>query len=257
MPLFCPLASGSKGNSLLLASRTTKVLIDAGLSVKQLKERLGELGLTLDEIDAIVITHEHSDHIRGLEVLCKQQSIPILANRDTAQGICQTLAMQPKFKIFSTGERFTFGDIDFHPFSVQHDTMDPVAFVAFIEGVKIGICTDLGFATTLVKSHLQHCDYLYIESNHEPSMVHACSRPLTYKQRVLGRQGHLSNQSCAELLKEIYHQGLKKIYLAHLSEECNNPEVALKKSQESLRDHLEKVSITIAHQEKISEPLYF
>ncbi len=257
MRLFCPLASGSKGNCLFLGTDSTKILIDAGLSVKQIRERLSTIDVKLEEIDAIIITHEHSDHIRGLDVLCKQINIPILANRDTAQAICDTLHIQPKFKIFSTGEPFVFGDIDFHPFSIQHDTVDPVAFIATIEGVKIGICTDLGFATSLVKNHLQNCHYLYIESNHEPSMVHACSRPPMYKQRVLGRQGHLSNESCAELLREIYHKQLKKVYLAHLSEECNHPEVALQKSKESLKDYLEEISITIAYQDKVSEPSFF
>lgn len=257
MRLFCPLASGSKGNCLFLGTDSTKILIDAGLSVKQIRERLSTIDVKLEEIDAIIITHEHSDHIRGLDVLCKQTNIPILANRDTAQAICDTLRIQPKFKIFSTGEPFTFGDIAFHPFSIQHDTVDPIALIATIEGVKIGICTDLGFATSLVKNHLQNCHYLYIESNHEPSMVHACSRPPMYKQRVLGRQGHLSNESCAELLREIYHKQLKKVYLAHLSEECNNPEVALKKSKDSLKDYLEEISITIAYQDKVSEPSFF
>lgn len=257
MRLFCPLASGSKGNCLFLGTDSTKILIDAGLSVKQIRERLSTIDVKLEEIDAIIITHEHSDHIRGLDVLCKQINIPILANRDTAQAICDTLRIQPKFKIFSTGEPFTFGDIAFHPFSIQHDTVDPIALIATIEGVKIGICTDLGFATSLVKNHLQNCHYLYIESNHEPSMVHACSRPPMYKQRVLGRQGHLSNESCAELLREIYHKQLKKVYLAHLSEECNNPEVALKKSKDSLKDYLEEISITIAYQDKVSEPSFF
>jgi phosphoribosyl 1,2-cyclic phosphodiesterase len=257
MRLFCPLASGSKGNCLFLGTDSTKILIDAGLSVKQIRERLSEIDVKLEEIDAIIITHEHSDHIRGLDVLCKQTKIPILANRDTAQAICDTLHIQPKFKIFSTGESFVFGDIAFHPFSIQHDTVDPIALIATIGEVKIGICTDLGFATSLVKNHLQNCHYLYIESNHEPSMVHACSRPPMYKQRVLGRQGHLSNESCAELLREVYHTHLKKVYLAHLSQECNHPEVALRKSKESLRDYLEKISISIAYQDKISEPSFF
>jgi phosphoribosyl 1,2-cyclic phosphodiesterase len=118
----------------------------------------------------------------------------------------------------------------------------------------VGICTDLGYVTTLVTAHLRDCDYLYIEANHEPSMVYACPRPPIYKQRVLGRQGHLSNEMCAELLKEIKHPGLKHVYLAHLSEECNNPEVALKK----VREHLEEeVGLSIAYQEKISQKILF
>jgi len=156
---------------------------------------------------------------------------------------------KPRFKIFSTGETFEFGDIEIHPFSVQHDTLDPVAFTFRIEGIKIGVCADLGFVTTLVKAHLEGCDYLYIEANHEPSMVYACPRPLVYKQRVLGRQGHLSNEACGQLLQEIDHPGLKHIYLAHLSSECNHPELALKRIQEHMKRDL---SISIAYQEKVS-----
>lgn len=252
MAIFCPLASGSKGNSLLLGTEHTKILIDAGLSFKQLKERLETLNIDVGQIDAIVITHEHSDHVKGVEVLAKQLNIPVLANSDTAKAMCEQMTTVPKFKIFTTGEMFTFRDITLHPFSIQHDTIDPVAFTAKLAGKKIGICADLGHATTLVKMHLKDCDALYIESNHEPSMVHASSRPMVYKQRVLGRQGHLSNQSCAELLKEIYHQQLKHVYLAHLSEECNNPQVALRYAQQALAQHLDTLSLSIANQHQVS-----
>lgn len=249
---FCPLASGSKGNSLFIGSTHTKLLIDAGISLKKIKERLSEIGESIESIDAIIVTHEHSDHIRGLEAIVKKYQIPILANSQTAKAVCSYLSIRPKFKIFSTGESFTFGDISFHPFSIQHDTLDPIALTAQIEEVKFGICTDLGFVTSLVKKHLENCHCLYLESNHEPSMVHASSRPMIYKQRVLSRQGHLSNQQCAELLKEIYHEGLKYIYLAHLSEECNHPEVALKSTQSSLKDFLSDVRISVAYQDKVS-----
>lgn len=252
MAIFCPLASGSKGNSLLLGTERTKILIDAGLSFKQLKERLAAINVDVGSIDAVVITHEHSDHIKGLEVLAKQLNIPVLANSDTAKAICEHVTTPPKFKIFSTGEKFAFGDITLHPFSIQHDTVDPVAFTAQFAGKKIGVCADLGCVTTLVKMHLKDCDALYIESNHEPSMVHASSRPHLYKQRVLGRQGHLSNQSCAELLKELYQKQLKHIYLAHLSEECNNPEVALRWTKGSLEPYLQELSVSIAHQHQVS-----
>lgn len=148
MAIFCPLASGSKGNALLLGTERTKILIDAGLSFKQLKERLEVLNIDVGSIDAVVITHEHSDHIKGVEVLAKQLSIPVLANSDTAKALCEQLTTLPKFKIFSTGEMFEFGDITLHPFSIQHDTVDPVAFTARLAGKKIGICADLGCVTS-------------------------------------------------------------------------------------------------------------
>src|SRR5690242_8816453 len=122
---FCPLASGSKGNALYLGTKKCKILIDAGLPAKVLQKRLADIGVQLEEIDGICITHEHSDHIRGLETLAEKWKIPIFANSDTAQSICSTLGILPKFKIFTTGETFEFGDIEIHPFSIQHDAIDP------------------------------------------------------------------------------------------------------------------------------------
>lgn len=254
---FCPLASGSKGNSLFLGSKTTRLLIDAGLPASTTTERLKQIGVSLKEIDGILISHEHTDHIRGLSSLALDYNIPVFANSDTAKAIIGYLQKSPKFKIFSTGESFEFGDIMIHPFSVQHDTLDPVGFTCTINSVKIGICTDLGFASTLVETHLKHCHYLYIESNHETSMVHACNRPLIYKQRVLGRQGHLSNIQSAQLLSKILHSELKHIYLAHLSQECNHHQLALKTAEEKIKLSGYQVDVSIAYQETISKPIFF
>ena len=257
MKIFCPLASGSKGNCLFLGSASTKLLIDAGISLKQIKERLESIGESIENIDAVLITHEHSDHIRGLDMLIKRYQIPVLANAQTAKALAFSLKQTPKYKIFSTGETFEFGDILIHPFSIQHDTVDPIAITAKIDGVKFGICTDLGFATSLVKKHLEECHCLYLESNHEPSMVHASPRPMIYKQRVLSRQGHLSNEACASLLKEVSHKDLKHVYLAHLSSECNHPEVAFMKSKNVLDELLIEAKLSIAYQDKISEKALF
>jgi len=161
------------------------------------------------------------------------------------------------FQIFSTGETFEFQGLEIHPFSIQHDTLDPVAFTIKTEGVKLGFCTDLGYATTLVVRHLQECDYLVLEANHQPSMVHACNRPLIYKQRVLGRQGHLSNQECAELIAQVAHAGLKHIHLAHLSSECNSPELALQIAKEKAEEIGLSADISIAWQEKPSLQIVF
>lgn len=251
---FCPLASGSKGNCTYIASQRTKILIDAGISAKAVNEHLEAIGVELEEIDAILVSHEHTDHIAGLKTLALKMGIPVLANRETANGIVAVLQECPRFKIFSTGENFTFGDIQIHPFTVQHDTLDPVAFTLQIDGLKVGVCTDLGFATTLVKSRLAACDYLMIEANHEPSMVHACSRPAIYKQRVLSRSGHLSNEACADLLSSLVHPQLKKIYLAHLSSECNTPIVALKRVHEKIG---KEAPVTIALQDQRAEAVCF
>lgn len=254
---FCPLASGSKGNCLYLGTAQTKILIDLGLSTKAVTERLSQLQVQPHEIDAIVITHEHIDHIRGLDVWSSKWSTPILTNGDTAKALLAQAKSKLHLKIFSTGESFTLQDLEIHPFSIQHDAADPVAFVFRTGNLKIGVCADLGLATSLVINQLKGCDYLYIEANHEPSMVHASSRPSVYKQRVLGRQGHLSNEACAKLLGEIIHPGLKHIYLAHLSSECNSPDLALKIIQEKLASCQVEATVSIAWQDRLSAEVRF
>ena len=254
---FCPLASGSKGNCIYLGTGQTKVLIDAGLSAKAIIEKLGQINVDIADIDAILITHEHTDHIQGLKVLAYRLGIPVLANTETAKGIVDYFHDCPKFKIFSTGETFEFGDLEIHPFSIQHDTVDPVAFTIRTNNLKLGFCTDLGFVTSLVVNRLQGCDYLYVEANHQPSMVHASARPMIYKQRVLGRSGHLSNEDCGQLLSQVAHPNLKHVHLAHLSSECNTPEVALQVVQGILKEKGLAIEMCIAPQEMISKAITF
>jgi len=254
---FCPLASGSKGNCIYVGTEQTKILIDAGLSTKMTRERLKEINVDIADIDAIVVTHEHGDHIQGVKVLAFKLGIPILANNETAKGIVSVFGQCPKFKIFATGETFEFGDMEIHPFSIQHDTLDPVAFTIKTAGLKLGFCADLGFATTLVRNQLKECDYLYLEANHEPSMVHASPRPMAYKQRVLSRTGHLSNAECAQLLLEVAHDGLKQVQLAHLSSECNTPEKALEVIHGTLQNYGITLDMCVAPQHTISKAVSF
>ncbi len=258
---FCPLASGSKGNCIYVGTENTRVLIDAGISTSQVAERLSEIGVDIRTIQAVVITHEHGDHIKGLPVLAEKLKIPVLANAETAKGIYAAFGIRLKFKIFTTGETFQFGDLSFHPFSVPHDTLDPVAFTIRTGSLKLGFCADLGHVTSLVRKNLEGCDYLYLEANHQPSMVHASPRPQVYKKRVLGKQGHLSNEDCAALLCSVLHPQLKHVHLAHLSSECNAEELALKIVREALQSQLfsqgQSVEISIAYQDKISKMIRF
>jgi phosphoribosyl 1,2-cyclic phosphodiesterase len=254
---FCPLASGSRGNSLYLGTKKTKILIDVGLSYKEISARLEKIGVKMDEISAILITHEHLDHIEGLKTLVGKKEIPVLTNSETAKGICKSLQINPKFKIFSTDETFEYEDLVIHPFSIQHDTLDPVAFVIQTEQIKIGICTDLGLVTSLVKMNLQGCDYLYIEANHDVNTLFSSKRPEALKKRISGRQGHLSNQEALHLIASVLHPDLKHIYLAHLSSECNNPELTKQIVEEFLKSKSSKAKISIAYQEQISDPLFF
>jgi phosphoribosyl 1,2-cyclic phosphodiesterase len=254
---FCPLASGSKGNAIFLGTDRTRILIDAGISGANLEKRLSTLGVDLNTIAAILITHEHTDHIQGLGNLAEKLKIPVFSNAETAKGICAALKIRPRFKIFTTGEPFEFEDLEIHPFTIPHDTLDPVAFTIRTGSLKLGFCTDLGCATSLVKKQLEDCDYLYLEANHQPSMVHASHRPLIYKQRVLGRQGHLSNETCASLLASVFHPDLRHVHLAHLSSECNHPELALKTVRELLASQNKSVELSIAYQEQNSKPIVF
>lgn len=254
---FCPLASGSKGNSIYVGTQHTKVLIDAGISARMLKKRLEEIDVDLADIDAIVVTHEHSDHIRGIAMLGCKMGIPVFANSDTARAIYEYIGDAPKFKIFSTGEPFAFGDLEFDPFSIQHDAIDPVGFVIQTGSYKLGVCADLGFASSLVVNKLKECDYLYLESNHQVEMVHACPRPAVYKQRVLSRLGHLSNVQCAELLEQLINSKLKHVHLAHLSGECNSPDLAKKIITEMLEAQRAPVDVSIAHQDQVSNKVVF
>ncbi len=254
---FCPLGSGSKGNCIYLGTPKVKILIDAGMSAKSIKLRLAAINVDIADIDAILISHEHTDHIQALQVLSCKLGIPVLANRETAKGIAHILPKCPKFKIFTTGETFEFGDLSIHPFSIQHDTLDPVAFIIRVDGLKLGFCTDLGFVTNLVRNHLQECDYLYIESNHEISMVHASARPLVYKQRVLSRSGHLSNEACGHLLAAVFHTKLKHVHLAHLSSECNTHATALGVVSSILAAHGMQVDTCVAPQDNLGRSIYF
>ena len=251
---FCPLASGSKGNAIFIGTKHTRILIDAGIRTKTIEERLSEIGVELESLEAILITHEHTDHIAGLSVLAERLNIPIFANAGTAKEIVAALGMRPKFKIFSSGETFHFKDLEIHPFSIPHDAFDPVAFTITMAHAKIGFCADLGHATSMVRKQLEGCNYLYLEANHEPSMVHACARPQVYKTRVLGKQGHLSNEECGKLLAHLFHPGLKHVHLAHLSSECNAEEVALRVVREALAG--KELEISIAYQNKRSKPIW-
>lgn len=255
---FCPLASGSKGNCLYLATEEVRILIDAGLSRKATIERLATLNVALSDIDAIFITHDHTDHILGLKLLAYKEKIPVFANLETAKGIQKVFGRgAATFKIFTTGQTFSFGDLECTPFSIPHDTLDPVAFRIQTPTHTLGIAADIGFVTPLIRAHLQACDLLYLEANHDPAWVLASKRPQSYKERVLSKTGHISNQECGELLCSIAHSNLQKVYLAHLSEECNHPE----KAKLTVQAHLEKQGFTIpleiAHQKLVSAPTTF
>lgn len=258
MHKFCALASGSKGNAYLLTSSECNILIDAGISAKGILERLDTLGVCPTTLDAILVTHEHIDHIRALKILSCKYNLPILCNAETAKGICAAFTGfgDFQFKIFTNRDPFEFKGMKITAFPIQHDALDPVGFSLEYAGFKVGICTDLGFVNPLLFSYLERCNLLVLEANHTHELVWASKRSMTYKQRVIGRFGHLSNGQCADLISSIYHTDLKHVFLAHLSEECNRPDEALKTVKERLEKegaNMEELQIRIADQYKASD----
>lgn len=221
---LCILASGSSGNCTFIGTETTRILIDAGLSAKKATEKLAEIGETPDALDAICVTHEHGDHIAGIRVLQKKHGIPVYANAGTLEGI--RVARQGGDVIcrqFTTGSAFEIGDLCLEPFSVPHDAYEPVGFVIRNGDCSIGLATDIGIVTNLLREKIRACEVVVIEANHDEAMVHEAARPWSLKQRILSNQGHLSNRASAGLIAEIAGEGLKHLFLAHLSSDCNSP----------------------------------
>jgi phosphoribosyl 1,2-cyclic phosphodiesterase len=232
-------------------------LLDCGLNLKALKARLALIGQNLEDIDAIFITHEHSDHIQGLKHVVNQYDIPILCNAATAEAISHYFQECIPCHLFTTYEPLEWKDLSVLPFSVSHDAVDPVGFRFESSGRRLGVCADIGFVSALIPEMLSSCDLLYIESNHDPLLVHASKRPLIYKQRVLSKMGHLSNEACGKLVQQIAHPHLRHVYLAHLSQDCNDPKLAQTIVKKALQQSVcADIPVEVALQEVPSSWVY-
>jgi phosphoribosyl 1,2-cyclic phosphodiesterase len=231
---ICVLGSGSRGNSTLIATERTCLLVDAGFSKKETLARLAAAGETLDGCAAIVISHEHSDHINGLRGLALHLNAPVYISPRTRAAI-QWDARLTAFESFVAGAKFVVGDIEVTPFSVPHDAVDPVAFTLETQGIKIGLVTDLGYVPELVKQHLRGCHCLICESNHDLDMLKVGPYPWYIKQRVMSRHGHLSNRTTAQFLSCDFDGAAQVLVLAHLSENNNHPEIARLSAVEALQ----------------------
>lgn len=221
------LGSGSSGNCALVEAAGTRVLIDAGFSARKIAGGLEALGVQPGQIDAILLTHEHSDHATGVAVWSRRHKTPIYANRLTAEALSRD-AEGTAWRIFATGSDFTIGDLSIQSFAIPHDAAEPVGFVVRHAGIGLGFLTDLGFATRMVTERVRQVHTLVIETNHDERMLHNDTRrPWAVKQRILSRHGHLSNAAAAEVLAEIAGNGLRRAVLGHLSEDCNTPELAV------------------------------
>ena len=255
---FCVLASGSSGNAALLATENTRILVDAGLSMKELGRRLALIGEDLARIDAILITHEHADHVSGLPVLARSKRMRacIHMTRLTAPAI-DWGPTEPRLEPFQAGARFMVGDIEVESFSIPHDAIDPVGYCFEAEGVRIGIATDLGYIPESIKFHLRRTDLLLLEANHDLDMLKVGPYPWAVKQRVMSRVGHLSNLGMSDFLSEDLSSSTAHLVLGHLSEQNNHPEIVRIVASQALDGRGLATRLAIAEQRNPSEVFQF
>jgi phosphoribosyl 1,2-cyclic phosphodiesterase len=256
---FCVLASGSSGNAALLSTGKTRILVDAGLSMRETGKRLAAIGESLANIDAILITHEHCDHVAGLPALArngKEVHAAIYVTQSTGSAI-DWGKNKPHLEAFQAGARFCVGDIEVQSFSVPHDAADPVGFCFEAEGIRIGIATDLGFIPENIKFHLRRTHVLLLEANHDLDMLKVGPYPWSVKQRVMSRTGHLSNRAMSDFLEQDLDSGTAHVILGHLSEHNNHPAIAQVFASQALEARGHPARLTIAEQGNVSEVFQF
>ncbi|HYO83528.1 MAG TPA: MBL fold metallo-hydrolase [Bryobacteraceae bacterium] len=223
---ICILASSSAGNSTFLSTGHTRVLIDAGVSGREICEKLAAIGECVEGLDAVLVTHEHADHVCGLmPVLKKARQAAVYTTRLAAPAI-DWGKYQPRLVCFQAGERFQVGDFDVQSFTVPHDSVDPVCFRLSACGVCASVVTDLGYMPESVRQHIRDSDWLMLESNHDLDMLKVGPYPWSVKQRVMGRNGHLSNLMVSDYIMDGMNRSLRTLVLAHLSEHNNHPAIA-------------------------------
>ena len=223
------LGSGSAGNSALVATEHCRILVDGGLSARQLVLRLAQSGVTPERLDGVLLTHEHGDHVCGLEVLCRKFRVPIYCNSLTAEAIrCGLLGSHyQNWRLFRTGAEFSICDITVSSFPVPHDAVDPVGYAFHAGGSGLGFITDLGYATKMCIERLRKVHTLVIETNHDEKLLqNDPHRPWPVKQRIQSRHGHLSNAAAAAVIEQLLPGALDRIVLGHLSRDCNTPVLA-------------------------------
>ena len=227
---LCSIASGSSGNCVYVGSEATHLLVDTGISGKRIEQGLRELDLTPRDLDGILITHEHADHISGLGVMARKYKIPIYATEGTIKEIFQSGSLgnveEELFHTVREDEKFILKDLAINPMHISHDAAQPVAYRISYGNKKIGICTDLGVYNDYTVECLKGMDALLLEANHDVNMLQVGPYPYYLKQRILGDRGHLSNENSGRLLCRILHDGLRTVILGHLSKENNLPELA-------------------------------
>ena len=232
---FCSLYSGSTGNSSIVLTENTKILIDAGESAKKITEGLNSIGIEPSEINGILITHEHSDHIKGLGTFSKKYNIPVYANIETWDAM---KTQKDKIDINNINyfkfEKFEIGDLSILPFSIPHDAANPCGFNIFYKDKKISIAKDIGHMTSDIITKLEKSSFILLEANYDPNILKCSSYPYSLKQRIAGPNGHLPNEVAGKTISHLVEHGLDTVMLGHLSKENNFPELAYKTVVEEL-----------------------
>jgi phosphoribosyl 1,2-cyclic phosphodiesterase len=244
---FSLLGSGSSGNALLVASPRAKILIDNGLSFKQLQYRAAQVGVALDDLKAVFITHEHSDHVQGLGVLARKLDVPVYMTSGTHDALPASVGKLPRVELFEPGDEIAIDGLTVNSFSVSHDAADPVSYVVHCGGARLGLAADLGHVSQLVISRLMGAHALILESNYCPNMLRLGGYPATLQQRIRGRMGHLSNGDAGALLATLLHHALRIVVLVHISEENNRPSLAVEAAAKVLRSLPVKISVAQKH----------
>ncbi|MCU4156905.1 MBL fold metallo-hydrolase [Carboxylicivirga sp. A043] len=223
----CAIASGSNGNCYYIGTEKEAILVDAGISRRQVMKRMKELRLDISKVKAVFISHEHSDHIKGLRVLCDMHDIDAYLTRDTLQKAHRNY--HPKTAhVFTAGDSVKVGAFTIHSFSKQHDAIDPTSFRVEVEGQNIGVMTDIGLACDNTKQHLSQCNIVFLESNYDEQLLEEGPYPYYLKQRVKSDHGHLSNKQAVELVEQVENPKLKTIFLSHISADNNRVDIAMK-----------------------------
>ena len=231
------LGSGSKGNCLALRGGGRLLLVDLGLSCRELTKRLQACGIRPEEVEAVFFTHDHSDHYAGLETFHRHYpDVPLYANGNTADAIAAVTGVEDGWCVFETAETFAFGGLSVTAFSVPHDAADPVGYVFSEGGSSFFLGTDMGVMTLAAKEALARANCAVLESNHDPELLARSERPISLKQRVAGRSGHLANHQAADAIRELNPPGLRTLLLGHISQQCNAPWLAREAMEKTLVD---------------------
>ncbi len=236
---FCSLYSGSTGNSLFIETNDTKILVDAGESCKKITESLSNIDISMDSINAIIVTHEHIDHVKGLGTISKKFNIPVYANSETwdAMPLQKDKIDEINIRTFNLKESFEIGDLKINPFSIPHDAANPCGFNIYYNDNKISIATDLGHINSEILHNLENSSFILLESNYDPNILKCSPYPYHLKQRISGPNGHLSNDIAGKTITHLINTGLKQVMLGHLSKENNFPELAYKTVVETLLEN--------------------